>query len=526
MKYLLIGVLIAIALSSCKKEATVWESDWNAPLVNDTLSLQNLVNDSTLSVSNGYYAVDLTRNLFDLSVNELVQIPDTTIAKNYISAVNFEVAPGTTFAGSVETYDLQLQDAQLKQITLKEGFIDIRLENPIETITYFIIKLPKVTKDGTTFLQVIPVPPASNGVRGVKEEIIDLSGWTMDLTGENGGSYNKLLADFSAVTDNNGPSAIITDQDVTKVKATFRDVRIFYAHGYFGSVVVSDTTTLKLNELALYQSGLLDISNLSLNFEVENGVKVGALANINLVSNTNALGNTINLAGTNIGNNITINPATGSWDNLSPSNTNVTFNSSNSNIESYFENLGVTHEVGYRFELNPWGNVSGGWDQVFPESKINVKLKAQMPLSIGMEDLVLQDTFDLVLNQDPEKTRIVSGDLILKAKNGFPFDANITLFLMGENNALLHTIYGSEIIESSQYGILDMNTNVLVQPSEVIFSLSKDVIGNINDVEKVIVRAEMNSPDPITGLNQQMLIPENAFIEVKLKSNFKTENRF
>ncbi len=526
MRYLLLCSLLALAVTSCKKEATVWESDWNAPLVSDTLSLSNLVNDSTLSVSNGYYAIDLTRNLFDVSISDLVEIPDTTITKNYVSSVNLELSPGFTYAGSAETYDLELGDIQMKTITLEKGFIDVRLENPVEAVTYFIIKLDKVTDGNGIFVRTIPAPAAANGQPGVAEATLDLAGYTMDLSGQTGGGYNELVADFSVVTDPNGNSSWIYDGDVTRVEATFRDVKIFYAQGYFGNRIISDTTTVDLTELDIYQSGVLDISNLSLDFEVENGVKAGAVANINLVRNTNAMNNVVNLYSPNVGNDITVNPATGNWNTLSPSLTNVSFNASNSNIEEYLENLGVKHEVGYTFELNPWGNVSGGWDQVFPESRVRIKLKAQMPLSIGMDALVLQDTFDLTLNQDPEKTRVISGDLILNAKNGFPFSADVTMYLLGANGALLHTIQGTDIIESSQYGVLDMNTNVLVQPSEVIFSLSDDVIANVNDVQKVIVRAEMNSPDPTTGLNQQILIPENAFIELKLRSEFKTENRF
>ncbi len=526
MRYLLLCTLLALAVTSCKKEATVWEGDWNAPLINDTLSLANLVNDSTLDVSNGYYAVNLSRNLFDVSISDLVEIPDTTITRNYPSSVNLELAPGFTYAGSAETYDLALGDVQMKTIMLKEGFIDVRLENPIEAVTYFIIKLDYVTDNSGSFIRTIPAPAAVNGQPGVAEATLDLSGYTMDLSGQTGGGYNELVADFSVVTDPNGGSAWIYNGDITKVEATFRDVKISYAQGYFGNTIISDTTTIDLAELELYQSGLLDISNLSLNFEVENGIKAGAVANIGMVRNTNALNNMVNLLGPNIGNDITVNPATGNWSTLSPSLTNVLFNASNSNIEEYVENLGLKHEVGDTFELNPWGNVSGGWDQVFPESRVRVKLNAQMPLSIGMDALTLQDTFDLTFNQDPERTRVVSGDLILNAKNGFPFSADVTMYFIGANGALLHTVQGTDIIESSQYGVLDMNTNVLVQPSEVIFSLSDDVISNINDVQKVVVRAEMNSPDPSTGVNQQILIPENAFIEVKLRSEFKTENRF
>ena len=83
MRYLLALSLFAITLTSCKKEATVWEGDWNTPLVNDTLSLKNLVNDSTLSVSSGYYALDLTRNLFDVGIIDLINIPDTLVVRNF-----------------------------------------------------------------------------------------------------------------------------------------------------------------------------------------------------------------------------------------------------------------------------------------------------------------------------------------------------------------------------------------------------------------------------------------------------------
>jgi len=526
MRYLLLVLPLALLFVSCKKEATVWESDWNAPLINDTLTLNSLVNDSTLEVSSGYYAINLVRNLFDLSVTDLVQIPDTTIEQNYTSALNFEVAPNTTFAGSVETYDLALNDVQLKVITLRNGFIDVRLENPIETVVYFLIKLPKVTKDGSSFQYVIPCPPASGGVPGTASETIDLSGWTMDLTGQAGAGYNELLADFSATTDPAGSPTMLTDQDVTRVKATFRDVSLFYAQGYFGNTLISDTTTVDLSALDIYESGLLDISNLSVGFSVENGVKVGAVANLNMIRNENAQGTVVNLAGPNIGNNITVNPATGSWGTLSPSLTELIFNSSNSNIEGYVENLGVKHEIGYTFEMNPWGNISGGWDQVFPDSRVQVKLNAQMPLSLGMDDLVLRDTFNLSLNQDPERTCIVSGDLILRAKNGFPFRADVSLYLLNENGNTLHTVQASDYIESSQYGVLDAQTNVLAETSEVVFSLTKDMLADINDVKKVVVRARLNSPDPISGVSSMILIPENAFLEVKLRSEFKTENRF
>lgn len=526
MKYYFLLILLSVTFVSCKKEATVWQSDWNAPLVNDTLSLANLVNDSTLSTNGGYYAVDLTRTLFNLSINDIVTIPDTTIQRNYTTPFNLTIAPNSPFAGSVETYYLELEEIQLKLITLQEGFIDVRVENPIETKAYFTVKLPGVTKNGVVFQHTLSAPAASGSGPGIKTQTLDLSGYTLDLKGIDGGGYNELLADFSALTDPNGISTQITTSDVTRVKATIRDMRINYAQGYFGNQELTENTTIDIAELDVYESGLVDISNLSLNFEVENGVKVGAIATILAVSNENVNGNVVNLTGSNLGVPLTVNPATGNWGSLASSFTTVAFNASNSNIEGYLENMGTKHTVGYSFQINPWGNVSGGWDQIFPNSRIRVNLHAQMPLAIGMDNLVVRDTFDIDLNQNPEKTRIISGDLILNAKNGFPFRAEVTLYLLDANGALLHTVAGSEPIESAQYGTIDAATGVMVQASQVIFSLSDNVIADVNNVKKVVVKSRFNSPNPTTGSSQVMLVPENAFIGVKLKSMFKTENKF
>jgi hypothetical protein len=176
--------------------------------------------------------------------------------------------------------------------------------------------------------------------------------------------------------------------------------------------------------------------------------------------------------------------------------------------------------------LNPWGNISGGWDEFFPQSKLRVKLKAQLPMNIGMDQLVLKDTFEVNLNQDPEKTRVKSGDIILSTSNAFPFSADIQLQLLDENNNVLHTIVGSEKIESSQYGNIDPNTSMMVSKNVVVFKLSEAAAADVNLVKNILVQSEFNSPNPISGINEQQPIPVGAFLAVKLKTNFITENVF
>ena len=125
MRTLLLISLIIFTLISCKKKPTMWESDWSLPIINDTLSLNNFVNDSTLGENvSGYYDLNLDRTLFNLGINDLLDsIPDTTITENLtISFLNLTMPPGFSYVNSSEEHNLNIPDVELKKIILRKGF--------------------------------------------------------------------------------------------------------------------------------------------------------------------------------------------------------------------------------------------------------------------------------------------------------------------------------------------------------------------------------------------------------------------
>jgi hypothetical protein len=180
----------------------------------------------------------------------------------------------------------------------------------------------------------------------------------------------------------------------------------------------------------------------------------------------------------------------------------------------------------YRFQINPWGNVSGGYDELFPNSRLKVRLKATMPLSIGVNDLIIKDTFDLELNQDPEKTRIIGGELILNASNAFPIGGDVKLHLLDASGNLLHTITGTNDLQAAQFGAFSTIHNFNVSNSELRFILGESVLEDINSVRQISIEAKFASENPVTNLNEPMPIPVGAFHGVKLKAKLKTEMKF
>lgn len=527
MRYIIILSICSLVISSCKKQDTIWDADWSAPLVNDTLTLANLVNDSTLSESGGIYHLSLKRTLFDLNVSDLITIPDTTVKKSYtISFQQVNVPPGTEFAGDNQEFDFSLNNLELKQIILKQGWIDVKLGNVVETKAIYIISLPGVKKDGAPFYEQYEVPAGTIANPSFITKTIDLSGYEFDLTGTDGTLRNTLESDIRVKSDPSGPAVVVTNNHVTEIDVTFRDVKVSYARGYFGDQILSDTNKVKLEVMDIVQGGVVDLPASTVKFEIENGIKVGANALISKVSGTNASGTAVDLANAQIGSSFNIDPAVGAWNTLTPSTKQLEFNSGNSNIESFLENMSSNFDIGYKMQLNPWGNVSGGTDEIFPHSRIRVNLYADMPMTVGLDNLLLRDTFAFDLEQDVSSTHVTKGRFFLKASNAFPFSAAVSLKLLDANKNVLHTVVGSNEIQSGAFGTLNASNNLMVSDSEVTFDLPESVVKDISLVKFILVESLFNSINPGSGVSEPMDIPVGAYLSVKLRTRFTTENHF
>jgi len=56
--------------------------------------------------------------------------------------------------------------------------------------------------------------------------------------------------------------------------------------------------------------------------------------------------------------------------------------------------------------------------------------------------------------------------------------------------------------------------------------LSSEVVDDLENIKYIIVQSTFNTPNPNTAVNEQFEIPAGAFIGVKLRTRFTTENQF
>lgn len=520
MKQLIFISAFAFAFVSCKRESAYWSSNWNVPLVEDSLTLEDLVPDTILTTDNGHYALNLNQLLYEFRLSDFVEIPDTTIRNSFSMGLNINVPPNTSFVNNIEEHHLDVGDAQLKEIRVKEGGITVRVYNPIGTKTQFTVQLPGVTKNGVMLSQSFTAPAGSQANPGMVSSFVNLAGYKADLTGINGLNFNTIQSKMIVKSDPNGPTVTVTTQDTVFFDATLQGIKLDYARGYFGNIMQADMRTTSIQALSKIAEGDINVDAWDLDFIIENGFKVNGKYKINSVTNQNKQGSEIALIHPILGVWNTINQATGTNGNITPTVNTIQFTGANSNLEQFIENHGELMTFDYSINLNPWGNTSGGWDEIYDAYPLKVKMAGTIPLNVGLNNLVVMDTFNLKINQDQQATHVKSGMFLLEYANAFPMQGELELLLMNSSYQTLATLTASDLLKSGATGSIINGMEVATGTIEI--PITESTVNVLDQVKYCVLRVKLNSINS-SNVNAQVLIPEYAYIKFDLKTKFILE---
>ena len=518
MRTVFLILTVAITFFSCRKEKTTWDSDWRVPLIQDSLTLHNLVKDSILAINpDGSYHLVINRDILNLSIDSLLQLPDTSIFQKVVIAVSsLNVPPGISFINQTESHEFEVDDLILKKVILSSGQARIKLSSPIAAPTILTLTLPSVKKNNLVYTRTLDAPAGSLQNPSILTETFDLAGYEIDLTGPNGNLFNIIQSQVAVRTDPNGPTINVTNKDTVVFEVFFENLVPSYAQGYFGNQVFSDTTTFDFDLLNKIVAGTIDIENTSLTLSLRNGLKSSARSRFTLVENTGVSGNTIALNHPEIGPWIFINQATGNWNSLVPSIHDILFTNSNSNIEPFIENIPKFLKIGYAFELNPWGNTSGGWDEFFSSSQVTARLTADMPLAIGMTNLTYADTFNLKFENNAANFALKEGNIEIQTHSSYSFDAGLQLLFLDQLDNVLVSKISNEKIKGASSNTNNTSPQQIVQ-SKLVLSLSETEIKQLEQLDKIVVKAIFDTPQ--NGAISTFY--EGQFIAFKLFTNLK-----
>lgn len=509
----LIYLLFILTLIACKKEPTSWQTDWSAPVAHGHLTLEDIIPAEYLTTnSDNYISIVYNKPVYTFTIDTLVKLPDTTIIKkSAVGVASLNVTPGFTYSDSYNQ-EYQLDQIELKKVRVQSGSLQVQIKCPWQGASLITFTFPKVTKAGIPFERVYTLPAASLSNPATTSELIDLSGYLMDLTGAGGTLINMFSAEFIMGSNEATNSFTITDTDSIEYEISFISLKPDYAKGYFGQYHITDTTGVKLDFMKNITAGTIDIDSVDMTLVVRNGFNLVAQTKITKVKGINTrTGAMIDLSFPMINTSMNINPATGGMYDFVPSEFPISIHNNNSNIAAFAENLNDSIALSYEIDINPYGNVTAGSDEIFPGSALELFLSAEFPLQFGANNLTLNDTFQLDYDQ-PEDMYPEDATLSLLYSNGFPIGAGAIITLKDAAMNTLGTISGSSDIQQGQYN----STTWLTSPSsgEIIFNLTASDLDLLDQADFLLLEIIFNTDDA-----QPVKINSSAYFDFKLHTN-------
>ena len=495
--------LLFTAFISCKKENEnpQWNVAFLGPLAKATLGIENLIGDSSLSInSNGAVSLIIDTTFSNFVLDSVYTIPDTTLITTQVfPPFPLPIPPGTPFLSNNNNVTLGVSGVQLKSAVLKEGSIKIEIKNTLQSKILYTYKIPKALKNGIPFQVNFSVDSASISDPKFFSQSYDFSGYTIDLTGSSNGSFNSLAYNVTATTDPAGDTLNLAGSDtLINLRTSLIGIAPAYVRGYLGQSDLSDNKSISFGFGNLISDGTIVLDSVDMKFEVTNFIGADIQAYINsLTSLNNRTGQIVPLVNSDLVQRyLNINRATESSAasfNVSPYSYSVTLNKSNSNIKQIMESLPDSLRYDLSLQLNPLGNISGSNDFIYSDKLVDTRILVNMPLSFAANQLTLSDTIDFTIENATDLDPIGPSVITLHALNGFPFDMNMQLLLLNENNVVIDSLLVPGLISSAQ---IDVNNRVSASTLTKIPIPIDDIRKQkLTQTKRIKVRAAFTTPN-------------------------------
>jgi len=506
--------IIVFFFSNCKKEkrGLSWDSDYSLPIATTTITLKNFIADSLLENSGNKVGIVYKTTLYELDKSLLFNIPDTTILYPY-SGIPFgtiNVFPSQVITETVQEIQLPTGQAGISRMIMQSGKLQYTLTNRITQPLVIVYSIPAATKNNQSLSVSINVPAATSNLQPtVVVDSIDLAGYDIDMTGTAQNSVNKVSSLTTISLAPNAQQTVLDNTTTFNFSITFQKLKPYYARGYFGQSIINvGPSYSNLDVFKNMKSGSFNLSKASCALDIENGIGVDAKLKIKSINSSNTKSNKIqNLTHPLINKYLNINRALDNPYQLS--NYQIYLDETNSNIKNLIEIM--PNKIGYEMqvEMNPLGNISNGTDFIYSDKLMSAKMLLRIPLNTKLNELVLQDTISLNLD-DKFANEVNYGRLKLYLKNYFKNDVKLNLFTLNSDNTIGTDISSNNFVTPNLNGSNEKKTIEIVMPTNII----KDLFAT----KKLLIKVTLNSNENYVEINS------DSRIEVQASADFTRTN--
>lgn len=467
-----------LLLAGCQKEAdkAEWDVDIAVPLVRTTLGIGDLIGDTLIGTDGqGNVSIIYSTRLFDLGLDTLMAVPDTTIGYDIPnpSLPGFSIYAGSSIPAVTDETRFELDEFELRELHVRSGSLDLTLTNRLPTSILTTLTVQGADLNGAPLIADPVIPAGSVAEPVTVSRIIALDGYQFDLRGPDHNDVNTLKMLINVTTDPTGPDVILQDDNRLRAEVSYRDIVPQYARGYFGQRDIDvDADSSELNVFDGI-SGLLDIDEVTAVLRIRNGIGVDARANIGYIRSVNRnTGNVVDLSHTITSSPLNLDRAIDLGSTFQPATNAYTLNTTNSNIDAFIENLPDAIAYDMAVETNPLGDVSNGNDFFYHESTLSADLDVDIPLRLIASNLALSRKTTVELDGTLEHHAFQYGTLHFFATNRFPFSAQIVLEIVNSDDVVMATLPPGGTIASGQLGFNGLVSSATA--TQLDFAVSKE----------------------------------------------------
>ncbi|MBL0104032.1 MAG: hypothetical protein IPP51_09945 [Bacteroidetes bacterium] len=499
----LILLSLVLFVFSCKKEndSPQWDVNILGPLAHATIGVGQLMGNNYLQADpNGRLEISYDTTFSNFQLDSIYQVPDTTIP----TVVLFPPFPATIqpdfpFYSNNNNVALGVGGVSIKKAVISSGIIRIDIRNSMHSKIKFTYTIPKAIKNGNPFTIVIWVDSASATQPQSFTGDYDFSGYTVDMTGSTGSLSNTISYSVEARSDPNGvPFTVNASDTVININSSLIGITPSYVKGYLGQTDINEVKDMNVGIGGLIQSGtlLLDSSTLDLRFTNYVGADIQAYVNLLTSHNSNTGANVALTNPSLIQHTINLNRATETSTasgNITPGIYSFHLDNGNSNLKALLENLPDRLQYNVDLGINPLGNISGFNDFVYSDYLVESQMNLKIPLRFAANQLMLVDTTDFNLASTTNLEAIGVSTITMVAKNGFPFDMNLQLLLVNEQNQVIDSLFSPDLIRAAS-----VDANYIVTSStetRIPIPVNESRKQHLQVVKKICIKASFTTPN-------------------------------
>lgn len=374
--------------------------------------------------------------------------------------------------------DQRVDKAIFGETNLNVSFTSQFTEDVDVTVT-----IPQLTKGGEVFSFDVTVPYEGTSPVNFISDLVSVEGWTLEseesvITI----MYDARLADGSR-------------QKFTEARLSFDLIVFDYIEGYFGSEVFDiKGDFIAIGVLDNWVSGGLAFEDPKVKIAVQNSFGFPVRSLFNKMQVVTTTGDLLDMESEIIDNNVDF--AYPALDEPGVvKTTKFSFNRDNSNIVDLFKEKvrRVTYDIDAGANPDMDESVVGF---VNKDSYFLVNVDVELPLEGTINNLVLQDTVDLDLNDLGDVT---SAEFKTVIANDFPADITLQSYFYDENDVLLDSLFKERLLIPA--ATVDLTTGRALPGEEVINyeDFVEDRFDKLESGKKVLVNVKINTQQASSG---------------------------